>query len=319
MYPRNGIVIRPLIDVTRREILEFLGERSLACLHDRTNDDISIPRNRVRLELLPLLAARFNPQIADVLDGEAELARADDQLLDEQAAAWYAEHVVEIGPCQRRIDMAALVSAPKAIAWRALRQTMSLTPKRFIGVQHIRRVWDVVLGDAGPFDAPGQRVERVGGWIVLTGRPPGSVGRPAAAPNGQTVPFECRLPVPGEVTLPDGGPTVSAELGFRADEVDSGDRFVAVVPKEKVASGLVVRSRRPGDRLKPSDAGHRKLQDLLVDRKVPRTERDRVPIVVDMLDRIVWVAGHVVDRDFRVSDPAQAVVILRLKGVGGSF
>ena len=68
----------------------------------------------------------------------------------------------------------------------------------------------------------------------------------------------------------------------------------------------------------PTPAGHRKLQDLLVDRKVPRAERDRVPIVVDAHDRIVWVAGHAVDRAFRVTDPAQAVVVLRLKGVGGS-
>jgi tRNA(Ile)-lysidine synthase len=92
----------------------------------------------------------------------------------------------------------------------------------------------------------------------------------------------------------------------------------AIVPKDKVAGGLAVRNRRAGDRLLPSAAGHRKLQDLLVDRKVPRAERDRVPIVVDAADRIVWVAGLVVDREFRVTDPAQAVVILRLKGVGGS-
>jgi len=62
----------------------------------------------------------------------------------------------------------------------------------------------------------------------------------------------------------------------------------------------------------------RKLQDLFVDRKVPRGERDRIPIVTTADDRIVWVAGHVLDPDFRVIDPAQAVVVLRLKGVGGS-
>jgi hypothetical protein len=56
-----------------------------------------------------------------------------------------------------------------------------------------------------------------------------------------------------------------------------------------------------------------------VDRKVARERRDFVPIVVDDRDRIVWVAGHSISEDFRVTDPAQAVLILRLKGLGGSF
>ena len=111
---------------------------------------------------------------------------------------------------------------------------------------------------------------------------------------------------------------MSAEVGFSAENVPPPNGTVAVVPKDKVAGGLAVRNRRAGDRLMPSAAGHRKLQDLLVDRKVPRADRDRLPIVVDAHDRIVWVAGVVVDMDFRVTDSAQAVVILRLKGVGGS-
>ena len=95
--------------------------------------------------------------------------------------------------------------------------------------------------------------------------------------------------------------------------------YTALVPKETAARGLAIRNRRPGDRLKPSAAGHRKLQDVLVDRKVPIAERDRVPIVTDPDGRIVWVVGHAFDWDFRVSDPSEAVVVLKFKGVGGSF
>jgi hypothetical protein len=55
-----------------------------------------------------------------------------------------------------------------------------------------------------------------------------------------------------------------------------------------------------------------------VDRKVPRGQRDAVPLVVDDADRIVWVAGYEIDEAFRVTDPAQAVLILKLKALGGS-
>jgi tRNA(Ile)-lysidine synthase len=120
------------------------------------------------------------------------------------------------------------------------------------------------------------------------------------------------------VVIPEIGCVMSAEVAVSVENVRALNGMAAVVPKYKVTGGLVVRSRRPGDRLLISPVGHRKLQDVLVDRKVPRAERDRVPIVVDAHDRIVWVAGVVVDREFRVTDPAQAVVVLRLKGVGGS-
>jgi tRNA(Ile)-lysidine synthase len=81
---------------------------------------------------------------------------------------------------------------------------------------------------------------------------------------------------------------------------------------------LGVRSRRPGDRFQPIGApGVRKLQDFLVDRKVPVRERDQVPLVVDALDRIVWVAGQSVAEAFRVLDPSQGVILLKVKRLGG--
>ncbi len=318
MHPRSGVVVRPLLEVPRSELLEFLDARRLPFRQDATNVDVGIPRNRVRAELLPLLAARFNPRIAEVLAAEADLARADEEALGRTADGWLAAHPAALGSGRVALDRDALRTAPKAIAWRVLFRAMGMVAGgRLIGVAHVRRAWEVVLGETDRFDAPGHTVQRDGARIVLTGRPAGTSGRLRADAGWST--FRSALPIPGETTLPGSGWTVSAELVPSAAEIDDTDSSIAIVPKDKVAGGLSVRSRRPGDRLKPSAAGHRKLQDLLVDRKVPRTERDRVPIVVDALDRIVWVAGHAMDEDFRVSDPAQAVVVLRLKGVGGSF
>jgi tRNA(Ile)-lysidine synthase len=79
---------------------------------------------------------------------------------------------------------------------------------------------------------------------------------------------------------------------------------------------LVVRNRRPGDYFRPVGGGRRKkLQDFFVDTKVSRSGRDAVPLVVDGEGRIVWVAGHAIDTAFRVTDPAQGVLILRLRRV----
>ena len=81
---------------------------------------------------------------------------------------------------------------------------------------------------------------------------------------------------------------------------------------------LAVRSRRPGDRFRPLGApGVRKLQDFFVDRKVAREARDWVPLVVDRRDRIVWVVGQSVAEDFRVTDPSQGVILLKVRHLGG--
>jgi tRNA(Ile)-lysidine synthase len=82
---------------------------------------------------------------------------------------------------------------------------------------------------------------------------------------------------------------------------------------------LFVRGWRPGDALRPLGLGGRKkVQDLFVDRKVPRRERARVPLVVDRNDRIVWVAGHALEEAFKVSAPADAVVVLTITPFGGA-
>ena len=81
---------------------------------------------------------------------------------------------------------------------------------------------------------------------------------------------------------------------------------------------MAVRNRRAGDRFRPLGlGGQKKLQDFFVDHKIAQPVRDEVPIVVDDLDRIVWVAGHSIDEEFRVTDAAQAVLIFRLKLLGG--
>jgi tRNA(Ile)-lysidine synthase len=96
----------------------------------------------------------------------------------------------------------------------------------------------------------------------------------------------------------------------------AGNRAVAVVAADLEGDALAIRNRRPGDRFSPLGLeGRKKLQDFLVDRKVPRAARDGVPLVVDGADRIVWVAGHEIDRAFRVTDASQTVVILTLRQV----
>ena len=87
-----------------------------------------------------------------------------------------------------------------------------------------------------------------------------------------------------------------------------------MVDASGIGSHLIVRYRRPGDRLTPLGApGRKKVQDVLVDRKVPKDDRDRVPIVTTEQGDIVWVAGQVLADPFRVTSLTSSVVILTLR------
>ena len=87
--PRAGIVIRPLLEIPRAELRAYAGEHGLRFREDSSNADVGIPRNRVRLELLPHLE-QFSPAIAAILAREAALARADDEFLEAAAIEWAA-------------------------------------------------------------------------------------------------------------------------------------------------------------------------------------------------------------------------------------
>jgi tRNA(Ile)-lysidine synthase len=167
-------------------------------------------------------------------------------------------------------------------------------------------------------------VERIGDLVVLTGRVAGEVlNRPGIVKPANL--FRYPLSIPGEVQLTEAGWVVSAETVAAPRVSTGGIEQSAIVGNGPMAfvSGelcgtLAVRNRRPGDRFRPIGlGGQKKLQDFFVDRKVTRGERDGVPLVVDELDRIVWVAGHRIDEAFRVTEAAKHVLLLRLKALGG--
>jgi tRNA(Ile)-lysidine synthase len=309
MYPRRGTFVRPLLDCRRAELQDYLASRSLPYVVDASNADVSIPRNRVRAELLPLLEGRFNPAVVDALADQAEMARDEWEWMHEAARA------ASEGICRRegnvwRIDAAGLNALPAALARLVLHRSMTeASGGRPASYGHVNAALRMSGEGGARFDAPGHAVERIGDVLVLT------PSRPDRPPPLES--FRYDLPIPGRVELAHAGVVVSAE---RAPSVAAAGAVlgngVAAVRDELCQAPLAVRNRRPGDRFRPFGLqGRKKLQDYFVDRKVAQSDRDAVPIVVDGADRIVWVAGHTIDHEFRVTDAAQAVLILRLRRV----
>lgn len=312
IYPRVGRIIRPLIDTTRADVLEYLAARGLAYCEDETNRDLTNPRNRIRHELIPYLRQHLSPDVVSVLAREAAIARDDAEWL-EQEAIEAERSCVPSDSGTLGLDAPALRLLHPSVARGVIRRALvGSGPGRFVNFEHVDAVLDLVRhGARGGVDLPGQRVERRDDRVVFT-----PVARRSAQPapvSGLARP----LPVPGEVELTGLGWAISTARGVAdqavLDAVTARGLEVAMLAGA-VEEPLGVRTRRPGDLLRPLGLGGRKkLQDVFVDKKVDRAERDTVPLVVDARDRIVWVVGLTLDEAVRVPAPGQAVIFLKAK------
>jgi tRNA(Ile)-lysidine synthetase-like protein len=158
---------------------------------------------------------------------------------------------------------------------------------------------------------PGFEIERDGSVLTLRR----SVG---AGKRKTGVLFERVLPIPGGVELPTGWTIMAAlETGIQPAALGGYAGDTAAIQASSVTLPLIVRTRRPGDRLRPlGSPGSRKLKDVLIDRKIPRAQRDSVPVVVDAEGRIAWVAGLTIAEHCRVTCPETGVVVLKLGRTG---
>jgi tRNA(Ile)-lysidine synthase len=324
IQPRAGRVIRPLLDVAREDLRAYLASRGQAFRQDSSNADVTIPRNRVRHDLIPYLESHFSPRITDALAREAALARQDEDFLHGEAIKLAAGIVLT--DVAVRIDVAGLSRAPRALSSRVAQAALQrLAGSKPITFDHVERLLALAEGpgDGGAVSLPGQYAVRTGGAIVLhAGRGRGRAGGPVSPKSrsdegGNSFAFS--LSIPGEVELEPQRLAVGAERVGPGEATRRPRKWAGRGNEVGVAAGalalpLAVRSRRPGDRFRPLGApGGRKLQDFLVDRKVARDERDALPLVVDGRDRIVWVVGQSVAEDFRVTDPSQGVLLLKVR------
>ncbi|MEI6668350.1 MAG: tRNA lysidine(34) synthetase TilS [Acidobacteriota bacterium] len=317
IHPMRGIFVRPLLDVRRPDLVVWLDEVGEPHREDSSNRDLTIPRNWIRHHLLPSLATHLNADIKGVLARQALVFRDESALLDnmaEQARASIESAAVGGGIA---LDAAGLTMLPKAIARRVVRKSLvRVNDSRFFGFDHAEHVLALATGghSGQAADLPGIRVELNAGICVLTRRD----SRRAAAAVG----FNYRLSVPGRVEIPECACVIDAvEAQVDVAQVVRNNDVVrnqaACIDGAAAAGGLWVRSRVPGDVLRPFGLRRRKkLQDVLVDRKVPRADRDRVPIVVNRDGRILWVAGQISSDEGRVTEHTQSVVFLTLTRLG---
>jgi tRNA(Ile)-lysidine synthase len=300
-------LLRPLLDVSRDDIEAFLEREGQAWREDVTNASTDFLRNRVRHEVLPLLEERLNPAVRQTLCRTAEIFAEED--------AWVGELAKEaLGDCLDdggRLKREALALLPAALARRVVRRWLgeegvAAVRADFSSVERVRELAGQATGS--------REVTLQGGWRVV--RRYGVLTVESA--TGTQAPFRVGLNVPGETLLPEQGLRVVVERapGIVREVSDAPGRLPATASISSRAVGrrrLYLRSPRPGDRMQPYGMkGSRKLQDILVDAKVPADQRGAVPLL-ECGGKIAWLPGYRIAHPFRVTDEkALRVTIERL-------
>jgi tRNA(Ile)-lysidine synthase len=278
---RDGLFVRPLLYVPRREIVEFLEREGLPFQEDATNLDLRFFRNRVRRDLLPHLSSRYNLRVEERLVHLAEIARRENDFL-EQSVREALERIglEQTGP-RIELALADLAGLHAAVRYRIVKELLDrLAVGQRVGHGHVEAVLALATGrrPQGALHLPGGvRAVREYDRLILSIRTRGSAA------------YEYAVTVPGRVEIPEAG----WRLRFSLVEPPRKKGFggMALFDAERIAFPLAIRSPRPGDRIRPLGlGGTKKLQDVFTDRKVPRSRRSVAPVLADR-EGILWVAG----------------------------
>ena len=290
---RRGLFVRPLLDISRTEIEDYCAAHGLEPRRDPSNDSAdAYTRNRVRLELLPLLARDYNPAIADALLRLSEIAGRDLDYLQMQADTALAVVTVSADQERQVLDHAALRRLHPALLRRVLRTAITRLRGTSAGITHHhievltqvfeqRRFGAFSLMLPEPFCAV---------QISLVMPPTVTLTLGSLTPLPHSDFLSLPLAVPGDVSLPGLGWRIAASW----EEGSVLDKHHVVVDANTLDyDSLRVRTWQSGDKVAPLGMnGHRKkIGDIFTDAKVPRAERRCIPIIADA-QGIVWVVGH---------------------------
>lgn len=300
---RQNLIIRPLIRVTRQQILAYLSAHNLTYCTDHTNFDNSLTRNRVRNNLLPHLKQAYNPGIVQTLNRLAEIMRTEQDWTASLIDSVYRRVCAFSGPDRIQISIGQLVPEHVAVQRRILRQAIAAVKGdlRRISYGHIQDALALIASGSqyGSIDLPDKiRLQKIDTIAYIIKESVWLRRSPTENRHRRPVHFNYAIPEPENDDLE----IEVKEAGFRLmlqhvqpdsiAEIRKAGQWVAFFDKDALKFPLVLRNYQPGDRFVPLGmTGRQKLKKYFIDQKVPREQRTRCPVLLSD-DTVLWVVGH---------------------------
>lgn len=303
---RGNKYIRPLLEVSRHEISDYLKLAGIEYREDSSNKSNIHLRNHVRNELIPFLKEEYNPRIERCLARTAEIIRRDDEFIN----GFIGEILVssDIQETKDEVSFSAdfLKSLHAALGFRLIRSLLEgLAPEgKGFSSSHVQLLVDLAItGSSGkeislPYNL---RALKEYDRIVIKSK------------GGKDVKdYEYPLSIPGKVDLKERHIILSTRRA-RVDEIDFNCSCRTYFDDGKIKGPLVVRNRRQGDWFEPlGTRGSQKIKKLFIDRKISRRKRDSIALIADH-ESVIWIEDmHLSDR-VKVTSETRDVLILEIQ------
>jgi len=279
-------IVRPLLNVDRAAIEQFLRDRGIAWREDSSNRSVDFARNRIRHELLPMLQREWNPALPGMLANTADWALEEESYWEPQIEA-LAHELLTIQPPVVLLRADRLSGLPMAAARRLVRYAIQVVKGdlRTIDFAHVSSILDLARQTEGHgrLQTPGVDVYRSFEWLRLA--PPG-------IDRLENRNFRVAAPVPGRIPLPGSASGVLLEVienNAPAGPCHSGyNELMDYLDWDRIPGALELRNWRPGDQYRPlGRPAEEKIKLLFQDARIPLWERRAWPVITAG-DQIVW-------------------------------
>ncbi len=304
-------LVRPLLCVEKHEILSFCDENKVPYKHDKTNDESDYTRNKVRLELIPFIKENFNKNFARALSNNMESVKKDREYIWARMEEDFKALLVEARPGEIFLDRQKLANTNKAVRTRIIIKAFHvLNLRKNIGQVHIHNLDEKILDST---------------WTGLVQFPNGYMGEVLGRKvrlynenmfdkkkNSQSLNKKDKPRIAVMTSKLDTYEYKENEIALDYDLFIEENSTI----KESVRQ-LSVRTRESGDYIYMKNAeGRKKIQDIFVDQKVPREERDNIWMVA-LGKEIIWIPKCIIRErvtgKYKLSEKTQKVLILKVK------
>lgn len=274
-YIRDGVIIRPILDIERNDIEEYCKQNKLNPRIDKTNLESIYTRNKIRLELIPYMKDNFNSNIIESIVRMGNSLRSDNDYIESEALIKFKE-VSNIKSDSVEINLKPYINLHNSMKVRILRNSIKhiLGDTNFIDQRHIDDI--IELEDESKIDKVinlprGIYVYRKKNSIILTNK----------EIVIEEIEFCYNIPSNGFIKVKEIGTIIETQVvSIDKYKRSKSDKSCKWFDFNKIKGGIVVRNRRSGDKIKLS-GGSKKIKDLFIDIKIPKEDRCKVPVIAD--------------------------------------
>ena len=300
--PKRDLFIRPLIEVKKDALEQYCKENKLAFCDDASNSKDVYLRNKIRNRLMPIIIEEFNQNIVDILANTADILREENLYLESMAEKNEKHCRLFLNPEIKKGEWSTLlfIELPIAMQRRVIRQIYALLRGNDSNLPffHVEAVRNLILQNIS-----GSTVELPGELVASYGYNKLKIMPKEEYYLQENIDYSYDLPIPGTIYIEEINATIESKI---LSPLEALDRLKLKNDAEVIVSMdpddiLVIRSRKPGDKMIPVGmSGTKKLKDLFIDEKIEKMERNRVPVILSKkTGKIIWVAGLRISEEFK--------------------